>query len=184
MSLNTADLIAFGVILLWTCYGFSKGLSGQIASLLTFLITAAVAYGTFTPCRQFLSTRLSGSGAFITAAAGVVVILVPFTVVMMIRSVSSRILQIPFIGWADRIGGALAGFISSSLLVVAVFFVANLLPSSHKPTSMGENSWIGRCATCVETNLAGAVERRMDNTAGAIQKARASRAGKREKWEE
>lgn len=184
MSLNTADLIAFGVILLWTCYGFSKGLSGQIASLFTVLITAVVAYYTFTPCRQFLSTHISGSRAFITAASGVVVIVVPFTVAMMIRSVSSSILQIPVIGLADRIGGVLAGFISSSLLVVAVFFVANILPPSRRPTAMSEDSWIGRHAACVETNLVGAIERRMENTAGAIQKARASRTGKREKWEE
>jgi len=184
MDINLADGVALGIILIWTCIGFSKGMAGQVATLVTGLLTVATAYFAYTPCRHLLAAHVQGSETFIRIAAGVVVIVVPFTLIMLARSLSSRLLQITVVGWVDSIGGAAAGFISSTLFVVAAFFLVNLLPSSYRPQAMGEASFIGRHVVGVEHQLAGSIEKRVENAENALQRARESHTARREKWEQ
>ena len=85
MDINLADGVALGIILIWTCIGFSKGMAGQVATLVTGLLTVATAYFAYTPCRHLLAAHVQGSETFIRIAAGVVVIVVPFTLIMLAR---------------------------------------------------------------------------------------------------
>lgn len=182
--MNIADGIAIAVIVLFTFLGFRKGLAGQIATLLTILITAVAAYYAYTPCRAFLASRLHSSDAFVSLAAGILVIAVPFGVVMLIRAIGSGLFRFTVVGWVDRIGGAIAGFVSSTVLVLAAFFLVNIPPPQYRISAMGKESLIGRRVVNVETNLVRSVEQRVERTENAILKARESHAGRREKWEE
>lgn len=182
--MNIADGIALAVVLLFTLLGFRKGLAGQIAPLLTILITATVAYFAYTPCRTFLIQRSHASEAFASFAACVLVVVVPFAVVMLIRSAASGLLRIPVIGWVDRIGGAVAGFVGSALVVLAAFFLVNIPPPPYRVAAMGKESLIGRRVVGLETNLVRSVEERMERTEDRILKAREAHTGRREKWEE
>jgi uncharacterized membrane protein required for colicin V production len=92
--------------------------------------------------------------------------------------------KITFTNWVDRIGGALAGGITALGIVVLIFILLATLPPERRPDAVGNKSWITREIIGTETQLVHTIMSRVEKGENLIEKARAAKAGRREKWEE
>lgn len=179
-----ADIIGVVVILLGIIMGFRRGLSGLMALVLSGLsITAALVNG-FDPTRDWLIAHFSMSSELARLASLLILIVVPVLVVMLLYSLLRYLLKITFTTWIDRLGGAIAGGLTSAGIVLLIFMILNYLPADQCPEAVGKRSWIGREVLGVETQALNRISSRVEKGENVIENARKERAGKREKWED
>lgn len=184
MHMNYADIIAVGVVLFWTLMGFRKGLSGQIAFFLSAVVVTTTAILGYEPCRTWLMQRFQMPFELARLTALVSVIVIPLIIVLAVHSVAGYVVKITFTAWIDRLGGALAAFVSSTTLVILVFVFLNVIPRELRPAATGEASYIGWHVIGLEHSLTNRIGCKIGNTRNLIQKARDERTGRREKWEQ
>jgi uncharacterized membrane protein required for colicin V production len=181
---NLADLAALVFVLASIAMGFRRGLSGQVAMLLAVLLVVVGTYFTYPLCLALLTRFTAVPTESVHVAALTVALLIPLGIVLVIRNLLGNVLKITFVAWLDRIGGAVAGAISSTLFVLLVFVVMNVLPTPYRFAAFGSPSWIGRLVTQSESNIVQRVETKIQRTRSAILRARQEHAGQREKWEQ
>jgi len=179
-----ADLIGLAVVVLGIIMGFRQGLSGQMAMVLSGLSVAAALVNGFTPTRDWLVVHFSMPAELARIFALIVLVLVPILSILILYALMRYLFKITFTTWIDRLGGAIAGGLTSAGLVLLVFMLLNFLPPERCPDEVGNRSWIAREVIGVETQFIQRVEARLEKGEDIIQKARKERAGRREKWEE
>jgi uncharacterized membrane protein required for colicin V production len=184
LGFTIADVIGIVVILIGVIMGFRQGLSGQMAMVLSALsVTAALVNG-FTPTRDWLVSQFAMPAELARLATLILLVVIPILTIMMLYALLRYMLKITFTTWVDRIGGAIAGGLTTAGLVLLVFVIFNVLPEDHRPVAIGQQSWIAREVLGAENDLIKKLTSRVETGEGIIQKARQERAGKREKWEE
>ncbi len=141
---NVVDIVALAVITLGSLLGIKRGLSGELARLLS--VTAAFIFG-IEFCNPFGTwlvehSRLGVRSAY--AFAFLVTIVVAFIILLVLRFTLKRVIKVVIAEEFDRIGGLIAGFISSVLIVVIVLLGINLWPHDYLNRVFGSESIIGR----------------------------------------
>lgn len=181
---SIADYIGIGFVVLGIILGFRKGLSGQMALILSGLsVTAALVNG-FTSTRDWLGSQLALSPELARIGALLILVVIPITIIMLLYALLRYLLKITFTTWIDRLGGAIAGGFTSAGLVLLVFLILNFLPADKRPATASEDSWIAREVLGVQTQLIQRISTRVEKGENVLLKARRERTGKREKWEE
>lgn len=179
-----ADLIGVAIILIGIILGFRQGLSGQMALVLSGLsVTAALVNG-FIPTRDWLLSQFSMPAELARLAAFLLLVVIPILIIMLVYALLRYMLKITFTTWIDRIGGAIAGGLTSAGIVLLFFMIFNFLPAEQCPSEVGKHSWIAREVLGVETQLIQKLSSRVEKGENIIGEAREKRAGRREKWEE
>lgn len=181
---NIADVIALIMIVIGIGVGFRHGLSAQMAVLLIALSSWASLANGFEPCRNWLVSQYALPPELARMATLVILITIPVIVVALLYSLLRFVLKITFTTWIDRVGGAVAGGITTAGIVLLVFLLLNYLPPERRPDITGTQSWIGREVIGVETQLVQTLSARLDKGTNALERARAKHAGQREKWEQ
>ena len=181
---NVVDYIALGIILIWTIAGLRKGLTGQIAFLLTGVLVLSAAVHGFVPCRDWLIVQFSLPLELARIMAIGIVVFVPVIVVLLIYRMMDYVLKVTFTKWLDRLGGALFGMASAVAFVVLAFILLNLLPPDLRPPGIGKESWFGRRLAGGEGEIAAKIKSRIKEKQNDINDARAAHSSKREKWED
>ena len=179
-----ADIIGLVVILIGIIMGFRQGLSGQMAMVFSGLSVAAALVNGFTPTRDWLVSQFAMPPELARIAALLILVVIPILVIVLLYTLLRYLLKITFTTWIDRLGGAIAGGLTSAGLVLLVFMILNYLPEEHCPAAVGQRSWIAREVLGVETQLIQRVSARFEKGEDLIENARKERAGRREKWEE
>ncbi|MEI8139734.1 MAG: CvpA family protein [bacterium] len=179
-----ADIVGIMVILIGIIAGFRQGLSGQMALVLSGLSVAAALVNGFTPLRDWLVYQFSIPAELARLAAFLMLVVAPILAVMLLYALLRYLLKITFTTWIDRLGGAMAGGLTSAGIVLLVFMAFNYLPADQCPAAVGQRSWISREVLGAETQLIHRLSSRVEKGEGIIENARKERAGKREKWEE
>lgn len=144
LPINAIDIGALLIICLSTLRGFHRGLSGELAQLVS--VTAALILGlySFQPfgawilANTHLSSRSAHALAFGATVAAVILAMV------LLGFVFRSIMKIVFEEKVDKPGGGLAGFISGVLVVVILFMILTLFPHDYLNRQFGEGSIIGR----------------------------------------
>lgn len=184
INMNVADWLALGAILIGAIVGFKRGLSTQLVILVSLLLIGAALVNGFAPCREWLVTEFGMPANLARMASLAILILIPLATVLIIYAIFGVLMRLTFTSWFDRIGGAIAGALTTTGIVAMVFLLLNILPSNARPMATARESWLGRHVMGIETQLVQKLEARVKTTENAIQKARAEKTGKREKWEE
>lgn len=184
IGFNLADILAFIAILIGVGVGFRQGLTAQMAMLLMALSIWAAMVNGFVPCRDWFSSHFGMPADLARIAAIISLILVPLLTVALLYALLRYVMKITFTTWVDRIGGALAGGITTAGVVLLAFILINALPHEKRPEITGEKSWIYRQVAGVETQLLDSILNRVNEGESLIEKAREARAGKRERWEQ
>ncbi|MEI6563552.1 MAG: CvpA family protein [bacterium] len=179
-----ADILGAAVVLMGILFGFRQGLSGQMALVFSGLAVAAALMNGFEPFRDWLISRYAMPLELARMVALFCLVVVPVLIIMLLYSLLRYLFKITFTTWIDRLGGAIAGGLTSAGLVLLVFMMFSYLPENKQPEAVGQNSWISREVIGVETQLTQRLLLRVEKGETLIEKARAARAGKREKWEE
>ncbi len=181
---NVVDYIALGIILVWTITGIRKGLTGQIAFLLTGIIVLSAAVHGYVPCRDWLITHFTLPIELARIMTIGIVVFVPVIVVLLIYRMMDYVLKVTFTKWLDRLGGALFGMASAVAFVFLALVLLNLLPPDLRPPGIGQESWFGRHLEGGEGEIAARIKTRIKEKQAEINDARAAHTSKREKWEE
>ena len=130
--------------LLGTIIGLRRGLSGALGGLIGTAAAAGLGFYFYKPFAEWISrsTRLSEAPAH-TLAFAVIVIGVLLTA-LLLRILLSSIMKISFEGSIEKIGGVLAGLLTSAIAVFLVFVVMNLWPNAWLNRVFGDDSVVGR----------------------------------------
>jgi uncharacterized membrane protein required for colicin V production len=142
--INAVDIGALLVVCLSTLRGFHRGLSGELAQLIS--VVAALILGVYTrkPFGSWLleNTHLSNRSAH--ALAFVLTVVAVILAMVLLGFVFRRIMKVVFEEGVDKPGGGLAGFASGTLVAIIVFMIMNMWPHEYLNRQFGEESIIGR----------------------------------------
>jgi len=138
IDISTLVLIALGTI-----HGCFRGLSGELAHVLS--IIAAFVFGLWFhhPFALWMmdNTRLGARPA--QALAFTTTILSALMVMFCLQFGFRRIMKVVIEENFDKIGGGIAGFIRSCLVVVIIFILFNMWPHEYLNRKFGDESMIG-----------------------------------------
>jgi uncharacterized membrane protein required for colicin V production len=141
---SVVDIVAVLIICLSTLRGFHRGLSGELAQLVSLILAFVVGVYTYRPFGTWIlnnthaSSRTAHTVAFVVAVASVILAAV------LLGFVFRRIMKIVFDPKVDKPGGGLAGFVSGTLAVILILVMLNLWPHAYLNRKCGEESVIGR----------------------------------------
>lgn len=181
---NSVDIVALVIILISMGVGFKQGLSAQMAVLLMALSVWAALVNGLEPCQAWLAARFAIPADSARVAAMIILTVVPILTVTLLYTFMRFVLKITFTTWVDRIGGAIAGGLTATGIIILVFLLAECMPEERRPAAIGPQSWIMREVIGTQTQLVQSIMTRVERGENAIEKARENRAGRREKWEE
>jgi uncharacterized membrane protein required for colicin V production len=144
MHANVIDLVALVFVLLNAALGWKRGLSGELARMISVVGALALGFFFYRPFGLWLldHSRVSPESAKIIAfvatllAAGVVMIL--------LRLLFGRIGSVVIEQGVDKWLGCMAGFLRALVYVVIIFLAANLWPHKFLNRQFGKESMIGR----------------------------------------
>ena len=140
---SIVDIVTLAVIAVGALMGLIRGLSGELARLVSTIAALLIGLRFYRPISKWASdsTRLTGDSAL---ALGFVVIIIAVIVIMvLIRIIMKRMLKVVIEGGVERIGGLIAGVISTSVTVFMCFVILNLMPNSYLKRKFGEETIVG-----------------------------------------
>ena len=182
-AFTNADYVAFVFILIGTIVGFRRGMTGHIGFLLVTLIVIATAVNGYTPVHDWLATQLTLTPQRLCLASLLIVILAPLFVASIAGKLMGHAMQITFVRWIDRLGGALCGFVNASAFVALTFIVASLPPEHLRPPGIGPDSWIGSHIVVAESQIEDRIESGVKMTREDLRKVHESHVRSRgEEW--
>jgi len=140
---SLVDVLALSAVSLITLRGYLRGLSGELAQLVSAVAALALGVLFFGPVAAWCvaHTRLAPASA--RAAAFVVVIAAAVAALVLVRLALKRIMKVAFEERFDRAGGLVAGFVRACALVTLVLMVMNLWPHAYLNRKFGEESVLG-----------------------------------------
>ena len=138
------DIIAIVVVLAGALRGYFRGLSGELARLVSMILSMALGIVISRPMGAWFCahTRLSEPQARVFAFLSIVVVVLLTMVV--VRVVLKHIMQVIFNKKVDRIGGVIAGTSGAVLFVLMVFLMMIIWPNEYLNRKFGEESITGR----------------------------------------
>lgn len=142
-TLCIVDVFALCFILLNALLGFHRGLSGELARAASVIVAFIIGLAAYEPVGQWLDqqSRLDPRGA--AAAAFLVTVCAAFVIMLVLRLMLKRVLEIVIAERYDRAAGLLAGTARATVIVVIVFIAMNLLPNAYLNRTFGEESVVG-----------------------------------------
>lgn len=142
------DVIALAAVVAAAVRGYFRGLSGELALLLSSVAAFAFGLYTFKPVAAWLQshTQLGDEPDVARALAFVGAVLVASVAMVILRGVLGRIMSIAIEAKADRRWGVGAGLAKSCVVVLIVYLVMNLVPHDYLNRVFGKESVIGRHA--------------------------------------
>ena len=115
--------ITVGVIILFCLIrGIFRGLVKEISSITGVVAGYYMAYSYYLPAAELLSKYLSFA-AYSRFVAFIIIFCAVFLVVSIVGVILKYLLKISFLGWTDRICGAIFGLIKG-FLIACVLFIA------------------------------------------------------------
>ncbi len=138
------DLVALALILLGIVRGFVKGLSGELAGLISAAVAAIAGFKFYRPLGEYFlrSTHLSEAAAY--SAAFATVTLGSYALMRILRFLLRHMMEFSFKGRLERLGGALVGGLSVAVTVIVFVFIMGILPSSTLHSLFAQDSFLGR----------------------------------------
>ncbi len=147
------DLLAIIIIVIGGFQGYFRGLSGELAGLISVLIAFMLGVRFYEPFGAWVldHTRLEGRPSL--ALAFVVTVVTVIVVLLFLRHVIKRIIKVVVEEQAEKTGGVFAGVIRASLYVVIAFVVLNLVPHEYLNRKFGEESVVGTAIQAVMPHM-------------------------------
>ncbi|MFH1985933.1 MAG: CvpA family protein [Pseudomonadota bacterium] len=159
--MNALDII-FAVILGFSLIrGIFRGLVKEVASIIGVLSGYYAAY-TYYPLVARLLSRWMSDTAYLNIVSFLILFCLVFIIISMIGVVLKYLLSIAYMGWADRLSGALFG-LTKAILVASVILVA-LTTFLPKNAALVRESLLAPYVTHVSENIAKMVSPEMKRT--------------------
>ena len=142
--LYTIDILFAVFVFLFAAYGFRRGLSGELASVLTLLVLLCGLCFAYPAFNQFAAqTWVDLSPVLIQIVVSLVLFLISFLLYFLIRILLKRILKTALSDWVDKIAGCFAGLLRGALIGISLLAALSLLPSERLYEALSEKSAVG-----------------------------------------
>jgi len=140
---NLVDVLAFIVIAFGMLLGARRGLSGELAGMVSSMIGFILGVVFFGPVVEWMTehSRLGTQSARMVSF--IVVFLIVFAIMLVVRLILKLLLKFAIEKKSDRWGGALAGMVKSLVVVLAVFLIMIMSPGESLRRMFGKESMIG-----------------------------------------
>ena len=141
--LSFVDILAFSLIALGAVRGLWRGLSSELARLISVVIALFVGVRYYQPVGHWVleHSRLEGRPAFALAFVSMILAIVVFT--LLIRFALKNMMKVVVEPEAERIGGLIAGTVHALVMVVIIFATLCLVPHPYINQKFGEESVVG-----------------------------------------
>lgn len=140
---NIADLVVFGILLFGLIRGFIKGLSGELAGLISVVVAVAAGRFLYRPLGLYIGERTTLGEPAAYAAAFIVTLLGAYLLMLILRLMLRALMEFSFKGKIERLGGALAGLLGAAVFAAALLLVLGLWPNDRLHRVFAEDSVIG-----------------------------------------
>jgi len=144
---NLVDVLALIYVVLGALRGLSRGLSGELARLLSVVVAVAVGLYFYEPVGRYLleHTRLAEGGETTAYAVSFGVLLIGGWLAMrVLRFLLRSLMEFSFRGRLEKVGGAVAGFLRCSVEAAAVILLLGLVPHETMRRLFVDESLLGR----------------------------------------
>jgi membrane protein required for colicin V production len=123
---TVVDLVILGILLLAAVGGFLRGFIMMVAGTLGAVAALAIAKLEYRDVRQIL-TGFAGHSPWLTVVAYLLVAVVVWAAIILVARKVRLVARLLFLGWLDRLGGAVFGFLQGLILVeLLLYFGRNL----------------------------------------------------------
>jgi len=121
--MNFFDILVFGFIALFVINGFRKGFIISLASVIALIlgIWAAVHFSNYLD--GFLLEHLKASRKWLPLLSFTLTFILVVLAVLLVAKLLEKIIDVVGMGFLNRIGGALLGFIKGTLLASIILFI-------------------------------------------------------------
>lgn len=126
--MTIADLVIVAVLALSAFAGFRRGLILEVAAIAGIFIALSVAHVEYPDARHLLTTVFP-HGRWTTIIAYLLVFLVVWQAIMVIARKIRSVARLLFLGWLDRLLGALVGLVQGLLLVELLLYLGRRAPN-------------------------------------------------------
>lgn len=117
--MNLLDYILIAVLVFCLIRGIFRGLIKELSSIVGLLGGFYGAY-TYYPSLAEILSAVIGNPVYLNIVSFVIICLVVYVAVNMVAAVLKYFMNIVFLGWLDRVGGALFGGVKGVLAAVIV----------------------------------------------------------------
>lgn len=160
-AMNALDIV-FAVILGFSLIrGIFRGLVKEVASIIGVFSGYYAAY-TYYPLVARILSRWMSNTAYMNILSFLILFCLVFVCISIIGVVLKYLLSIAYMGWADRISGALFG-LTKAVLVASIILVA-LTTFLPKNASLVRQSLLAPYVTHISENIAKIVSPEMKRT--------------------
>jgi len=141
--LYTIDILFAVFVFLFAAGGLRRGLSGELASVLTLLVLLCGLCFAYPAFNQFAAqTWVDLSPVLIQVVVLLVLFLISFALYFLIRVLLKRILKTALSDRVDKIAGCFAGLLRGALVGITLLAALSLLPSEALYAKLSEKSVI------------------------------------------
>ena len=143
MTPNIVDIIVLVIIVLGAIQGLLRGLSGELARLISTVIVFILGVSCYRPVGLLLASHTRLSAAAAGAVAFSIVAATAIILMVLLRYVLKKLMKVVFVPWFDKVGGCVAGMLRASIFVMIIIIVMNMVPNEYVNEQCGEKSIIG-----------------------------------------
>ena len=130
-TVTTIDYIVIGVLLFSTIKGFFRGLIVEVLSIVG-LIGGLYLASRFYPSLQSLGIAIGIPSAVARIIAYILILCLVTGAAAWLGSILTKIAKKLFMGWLNRLAGAIFGFIEGALVIIILLVVVSLTPWKDK----------------------------------------------------
>ncbi|MDQ2742786.1 MAG: CvpA family protein [Chloroflexota bacterium] len=126
--MNAVDII----ILLFLLFGFLTGLRRgfilEVATILGAVVALSVAKVEYAAVRHLL-LQVAPKSSWLTVISYLIVFLVIWSVIVTLARLARKALRLLFLGFFDRLGGAVVGVLQAALIVELLLYLGKRVPN-------------------------------------------------------
>ena len=143
---NTVDIIIMALLGIGVLRGSMRGLSGELASVISLVVAAVAGWHFYRPLGEYLAdtTRMTNVQAdtvsFVVIIGGALILLWALSIVL------KSIMEFTFKGWLERVGGGVMGVVRYALLLAAALLIIAQFSSGAVRQHVIKESLIGQHA--------------------------------------
>lgn len=161
-AINVTDIAALALMGIGAFIGYRRKLSGELAILLSVGAAFFVGLFFYEPLGVWLvnNTKLDVGASkvatyvFLVLAAGIMMVL--------LRILLEKIMNLVIGENADKLGGMIAGVAKSLFIVLIIYLAMNVIPYDYVNRKFGEESFIGRITLRFLPSLEEVLQEKMD----------------------
>jgi uncharacterized membrane protein required for colicin V production len=138
------DIVAMALILLGILNGLRRGLSGELSCFMCVMTASLVAIYFHDNWVPYIEQHVTGERQSAVAFSFIAMLGAAWVLAILLRLMLRRAAMITFDRKFDRVGGAISGLLSSTILIILVFLIMSVWPDRTVNRVFRDESLVGR----------------------------------------